>query len=476
MSNENSELNIAGLDLHLFLQDLLQTLRRLWLLLAAALIVCISALCWQTYRSYRPVYKASATFTVCVTNALQSEIRSYNTATAEQMAKTFPYILTSGALSERVVQELGISAMPAVSASVLSNTNIFTLTVSSGDPQLAYDVLQSVIRNYPEVAEFVVGPTVMRLLDDSGVPQRPENARDYRQAAKRGAIAAACIWLAVSFGLTMLRSTVHNEEELRALVNLRILGVLPQVRGQRKTGYLLYRPDDDRQDHPGFMEAVRLMRIRTEKQMQEQNAQVLLVSSATAGEGKTTVAANLAAALAAGGARTLLIDCDLRSPSVAESMRRKNSEGFVEYLRKNASCGQIIWQNPENRNLFCIFAGGPCRDAAELLAKPEAKMFVDACRKPFQYIILDTPPAGLLADASEAAALADAAIVTVRQNFASKTQILEAVRSLTDSQLPILGCVINYASGSTFGGGYYSYGYGKAYRGYAEKEGAARGR
>ena len=90
MSNESSELNIPGLDLRLFLQDLWQTLRRLWLLLAAALIICVSALCWRTYRSYRPVYKASATFTVYVTNALHSEIRSYNTTTAEQMAKTFP--------------------------------------------------------------------------------------------------------------------------------------------------------------------------------------------------------------------------------------------------------------------------------------------------------------------------------------------------------------------------------------------------
>ena len=476
MSNESSELNIPGLDLRLFLQDLWQTLRRLWLLLAAALIICVSALCWRTYRTYRPVYKASATFTVYVTNALQSEIRSYNTTTAEQMAKTFPYILTSGALSERVMQELSISSMPSVSASVLSNTNIFTLTVTSNDAQLAYNVLQSVIRNYPEVAEFVVGPTVMNLLDASGVPHRPGKTRDYRQAAKRGENIAAVIWLAVSFVLTMLRSTVHNEEELKKLVNLRVLGVLPQVRGQRKTGYLIYRPNDRREDHPGFMEAVRLMRIRTEKQMQEQDARVLLVSSATAGEGKTTVAANLAAALAAGGARTLLIDCDLRSPSVAESMRQKNAEGFVEYLRKGASCGQIIRQSPDNKNLFYIFAGSPCRDAAELLSKPEAKTFVDACRKPFQYVILDTPPAGLLADASEAAALADAAILTVRQNYASKTQILEAVRSLTDSELPILGCVINYATGSTLAGGYYGYGYGKGYRGYGEKETSARGR
>lgn len=83
------------------------------------------------------------------------------------------------------MRELGISAMPAVSASVLNNTNIFTLTVTSSDPQLAYNVLNAVIEHYPDVAEFVVGPTVMNLLDESGLPSVPYNTRSYRGAVKK---------------------------------------------------------------------------------------------------------------------------------------------------------------------------------------------------------------------------------------------------------------------------------------------------
>lgn len=147
-NNTTNEVKIAGIDLRRLLSDGLGALRRTLLPFLGLLVLLVGLLCLREYRSYRPMYRASATFTVNVTNPLQSEIRSYNTATAEQMAKTFPYILTSGALNERVMQELNISAMPAVSATVLSNTNIFTLAVSSGDPQLAYDVLNAVIRFY----------------------------------------------------------------------------------------------------------------------------------------------------------------------------------------------------------------------------------------------------------------------------------------------------------------------------------------
>ena len=140
MENTTNQVNIAGVDLRRLLGDGVRILRRTFVPFLVLCALLVGLLCWRTYRTYRPMYRASATFTVYVTNPLQSEIRGYNTATAEQMAKTFPYILTSGALSERVTKELGITTMPTASASVLNNTNIFTLTVTSRDPQLAYDV------------------------------------------------------------------------------------------------------------------------------------------------------------------------------------------------------------------------------------------------------------------------------------------------------------------------------------------------
>ncbi len=457
-NNTTNEVKIAGIDLRQLLSDGLNAMRRTLLPFLVLLVLCTGLLCWREYRSYQPMYCASATFTVNVTNPLQSEIRSYNTATAEQMAKTFPYILTSGALNERVMRELQISAMPSVSASVLSNTNIFTLSVSSGDPQLAYDVLNSVIENYPEVAEFVVGPTVMTLLDESGLPTQPTNSRNYAGAVKKGILIWLVVWLATAFVLTSMQTTVHSEQELRQILNLRVISTLPVVRGRRKKERALSLRMDDSASRAGFSESVRLMRIRAEKEMKEQDIKVLLVSSATPGEGKTTVAINLADALAEAGSRVLLIDCDLRSPAVARALNRENEEGLTEYLRGETAYQKIIHRS-DNPKLFLIFAGKPVRDASELFSKPECKRFLDACRGTFDYVILDTPPAALLADAAEIAAVADGAILVIRQNYAPRHKILECAQILLDSKLPIIGCVMNYATGRG-SSGYYGYGYG----------------
>lgn len=466
-NNATNEVKIAGIDLRQLLRDGLRTMRRTLAVFAALAVLCTAALCWRVYRSYCPMYRASATFTVYVTNPLQSEIRSYNTATAEQMAKTFPYILTSGALSDRVRQALDLAYMPAVSATVLNNTNIFTLTVTSSDPQQAYDVLTAVMDCYPEVAEFVVGPTVMNLLDESGVPAQPYNTRQYRQAVQKGLLLSAALWIAASLLLASLHTTVHNEDELKQMLNLHILGVLPAVRGRKgRTGCPRF---DDRSTPSGFAESVRLLRMRTEKQMQQQNVRVLLVSSATPGEGKTTVAVNLAAALAARGQRVALLDCDLRNPSVARGFGQENTAGLTEFLRGKATYREIV-RSSGVENLSLVYAGKPAADAAELLAEPACRQLLADCRKQFDYVILDTPPAAMLADASELAALADGALLTVRQGYASRPQVLEGAQALAESRLPIIGCVLNCAAGgAAAGGGYYGYGYGRYGGHYGEK-------
>ena len=196
---------------------------------------------------------------------------------------------------------------------------------------------------------------------------------------------------------------------------------------------------------------------------------VLLVSSATPGEGKTTIAINLAMALAARGKHVLLADCDLRNPSVAGGFGMKNGKGLTEYLKGEASYQEILRQS-EQENLYLVLAGQPTANASELLAAPVCREFVEACRKVFDVVILDTPPAALLADASELAVLADGALMTVRQNYASRSQIMEGAQILSDSRLPIIGCVLNYAALHSPYGGYYGYGYGSYGRPYGEKK------
>lgn len=464
MGNDFTEKNNdARIDLGILISDFRRGAKRL-LIPGILLLILLSAFfCWRTYRSYTPQYQASASFTVYVTNPLQAEVRTYNTATAEQMQKTFPYILTSGALSSKVMKELGISSMPKVTASVLSNTNIFTLTVTSGEAQLAYDVLNAVIAYYPSIAEFVVGPTDMYLLDESGLPTAPVNSRDYTSAVKKGLVLGVVLWIGAVLFLSFARSTVHNEEELRHLVNLSCLGMLPMVKAYQKGK--TYPGLAGQGDQFGFLESMRLLRLRVEKEMQKENRKVLLVSSAVPGEGKTTVAANLALALAQKGSRTLLVDCDLRNPSIAAVLGEKGSRGLSDYLRGSHAEKDYI-RETRTENLFVVYGGRPVSNAAELLASERTQAFIGAVRDMFDYIILDTPPCSLLADAAEISGLADCALLTIRQDYASKSQILEGIQLLSDDDLPLVGCVMNCVSHGAMGKSYGYYGYGEYYRSY----------
>ena len=167
---EFDEKEVQRLDLMVLLEDFLREARRLWVVGFVLVVLCGAFFGIRAKAAYRPSYQASATFTVKVADPLYASVASYNIKTAEQMAKTFPHILNSGLLENRVKEALGIPYMPSVSVSVLPNSSVITLKVQDSDPQQAFDVLNAVITYYPEIAEFVVGATVLQLLDESGIP------------------------------------------------------------------------------------------------------------------------------------------------------------------------------------------------------------------------------------------------------------------------------------------------------------------
>ena len=472
MDGERSREYGVEIDLQVLLVDLLRSALRFWWVEVVLVLLCAGVLCFRTHQTYSPQYRAEASFAVYVTNPLQAEIQSYNSATAEQMAKTFPYILTSSALSDLVREELGIGAIPGISASTVENTNIFTLSVTASDPQLAYDVLNAVITYYPEVAEYVVGPTKMSLLDESGVPTQPINQPNYFRTALKGAVVGTVLWLAILFLIAVARSTVHNEKQLKQMMNLPCLGLLPKAKGYgkgRKIGYPVMIHDDELM---GFAESVRLLRLRVEKELRDRGKKVLLVSSAIPGEGKTTVAANLAIALARSGKKTLLLDCDLRNPSVGKVFGQNTTVGLAEYLQGKVSTKEIFQCPIDGIQLIVVYGGKSTGEAAEIISKHAAKEFMDTTREVFDYVIIDTPPCSMMADAMEAAEMADCALLTIRQDYAPKDRILEGAQNLAESGLEVIGCALNGVEKRIMSGSYgyrsYGYHYQGAYKSYGD--------
>ena len=455
--NEKQEL-----DIWVLLSDALRLIKRTWLLGLVLILVCSLGMTLMARRSYQDSYEAYASFTVRVSNPLYATVSSYNEKTAQMMADTFPSILTSNLLQNRVMEKLGISGVPSLRVSATAQSSILTLTVRDSDPQRAYDVLKTVIECYPEVSEFVVGSTSLVLLDESGVPTTPVTSFSTRYHLIRGAIVGAVLWAACMVLMVLLKNTVHNEEELRKTLNTPCIGQIPMVKLTKKNPHPLVFKIKGK---TGFVESVRLLRLRIEKEMAATGKKVLLVSSAIPGEGKTTIAVNLAASLAQKGKHVLLLDCDLRNPSVAKTLSTKghplvSTNNLIDVLNGAVKVGDAIQSTGLER--LHVISGGPGKkaDAVTLLSQDRMSMLIQAAREQYDYVILDTPPCSMLADASELASLAECALMVIRQDYASRDQIVDGVSRLGDSKLPLVGCVLNIVRKNVAGGYGYGYGYG----------------
>lgn len=466
MENERTE--PRKIDIFILLEDFLRQARRICLLGLALVVLCSGFWTLRQKMSYREVYEAYASFTVRVANPLYGSISSYNDKTAQVMADTFPSMLTSDLLRGKVMEHLGISGVPSMTVSATAQSSILTLRVRDSDPQRAYDVLNAVIACYPEVSEFVVGATALVLLDESGVPAAPINSFSYRPHLIRGAVLGAALWCGIVLVLVLLKNTVHNEEELRKTLNIPCLGQIPTVKTTKKMRYpLIHRGKDSM----GFGEAIRLLRLRVEKAMEADGKKVLLVSSAIPGEGKSSISVNLAVSLAQKGRKVLLVDCDLRNPSIVKMLSTKkyplNSKvSLVEYIKGTATVRDAV-QSTEIKGLSVISGGtGGKADNSALLSRNRMAFLIQASRNLYDYVILDTPPCSMLADAAELSELAEAGLMVIRQDYAGRDQIIDGIQRLSDGKLTVIGCAFNNVAKRRYGG-YGSYGYsGYGYGGY----------
>jgi protein-tyrosine kinase len=192
-------------------------------------------------------------------------------------------------------------------------------------------------------------------------------------------------------------------------------------------------------------------------------ARTVMVASAVEAEGKTTTAANLALTLSESHQRrVLLIDADLRRPSVHTLFQLNNRHGLSDTLRDVAPNAPV----PLHRfspNLSIITAGRPTQDPMSALVSDMMKQFIEEATGQYDWVVIDTPPVALLSDANLLAAMIDVAVLVVGASATPYPLVRRAVEALGPSK--ILGVVLNRAKRSELaaGYGYYGYGYGYSY-------------
>ncbi len=251
--NTTTGSELEKIDLIALLNDFFHRLRQIWWVVILLTALFAAASYYRVTTSYTPSYMAEATVSVEI---MFGSSRG-NQNTAEQMGSIFPYILTSGALSDVIASDLGTRSVPGtIKVTNIKGTNLLTITVTSGDPDNANKVLDSVLKNYPEVAQYVVGQTELKVIDRGDTPSDVSRMSVIRGSMTRGALAGLALGLFIVFISAISLRTIRSESELRSLLNVPCLGTLPcakrnsagrasrrrSISSMTKTGESMWRP------------------------------------------------------------------------------------------------------------------------------------------------------------------------------------------------------------------------------------------
>ena len=285
-------------------------------------------------------------------------------------------------------------------------------------------------------------------------PPGPSSPRPVLNLAL-GLLVGLALGLAYAFIRESLDTTVKTVEDVTEIVGAAPLGAIPF--------------DSEAKDKPlvaldtraSRSEAFRSVRTNLQFVNVDKPPQVLVITSAVAGEGKTTSACNLAITMAQGGQRVALVECDLRRPRVASYLSVSNAVGLTNVLTGQVRLVDAVvsW----NRGMLTVLPSGPLPpNPSEMLGSRQMAAMLDELRVDFDAIILDAPPLLPVTDGAVIARAADGALMIVRHGSTTTDQLRRATEVLEQAGGTLLGAVVNFVPTSKRGSGDY-YGYYTAY-------------
>jgi receptor protein-tyrosine kinase len=300
-------------------------------------------------------------------------------------------------------------------------------------------------------------------------PSSPKVAR----STLLGLVLGLLLGLIVAFVLERLDRRMKSVEDLEAAYRLPLLAAVPRSRS-----YAL-PPRLDAADHAGDSEVFKLLRAYLRYFNVDRELRTLLVASAAPGDGKSTIARNLGEAAQETGSRTLLIECDLRRPTLARHYGLSLAPGLSELLSGSVTVHEAIQSIPvatrvngatSEVSLDLLVAGHPPPNPAELVESKAMAEVLSWAGEHYDLVVIDTPPLGAVSDAMSLLRRVDGVILVSQLGKNSRDAAAFLRKRLVGVNAPLLGVVANGVKGKGEAGYGYGYGYGYSYTARDESE------
>lgn len=473
---DNKSDEIESID-HLFVYAR-KVVKNWWIVVISAVVLAIVGFVIAKV-TYSPTYSSKIMF---IANNKSSSLSvsagqsSSDLNASATLAESFKYVFTTTELSEKVASNSGFKNISVndiknwVSVQSIEDTPIINLTVTTPNAAVSFGIANAYVNNYEEAAKAAYPNTTLTVIDPPLEPVRADGNNSRVIYTLLGFLIGIFLSVLSIIAVVAIKDTIKSSDDIKEKLGIKVLGVVNRVnvKGNKKGADKAVLITDKRSGF-SFIETFKIIRTKIEHIALREGYKTFVVTSTFENEGKTTNATNLALVLAQNGKSVLLIDGDLRKPAVAKTLGINASDdtGVYGVINGEKTLGEAI-KYSEKYNLFLLISGKEVFDPSELLSTDAMSDIIKSAEKEFDYIIIDTAPCGVVADASILAGYADAVLLVVRDDTCPTRKIKRAMENLENSGPELIGCIYNGAAigitkrlTSSYGRKYgYGYGYG----------------
>jgi len=457
------------------LRDYLRLLRAHWISILLLTLLGVAA-AWGWVLTQPRVYSATTTGIVNAPGT-QGDLgsRLVGDQLAQSVVKSYIEIGSWRSVAEYVIDDLDLAATPEAIVSKVDVTNpngtvVIRVSANAASPTAARDLAESWIRGMiSEIEQLEGGSTGAAITvapgDSARLPTAPSSP-DTRLALALGAL----VGLSLGIGYAVLRHVldlrVRNANDIERETGVAVIGTLPAVK-ELATSRKVLAFNGRADAATPLAEATRELRTNLAFIDIDDPPRAIVVTSPLPGDGKSTIAANLALSIAAAGQRVILIDGDLRRPMVASLFNLPEGAGLTDVLTGRATIDDVAQIADATRNLIVVGAGRTPPNPSEVLAAKKTRELIDELKKD-AFVIIDSPPVLPVTDAAVLAHNADGAVLVVSAGRTTRDIMQKALENLAKARARPLGVVLNKVPRKGSDAAYYGYQYTGTYSARAE--------
>lgn len=314
---------------------------------------------------------------------------------------------------------------------------------------------------YERLSALVQNVSINRNIDQETLAiLEPASAAERAYRQEISVVSIACL-SGLGLGLGIILLMLLRDDRFTSFTQINeqlgenLIGQVPEVLGLKPADRLpLLTVDDTRHAYAESFRSLRSALIYMT--IESERPRVILITSALPGEGKSTVVANLARALAMGGARVVLVDADLRKGELHKRLGLPRSPGLAEVLRESVQLEQAIQTN-SLPNLAFIGSGEVVGNSGDILLSPAFDQLLSRLRAQYDYVLIDSGPVFASDDATTLAPKVDGTLFVVRSRFSRAGPVREALGLLYQRRARVLGVIFNHTDSSAHSNYYYKY-------------------